>query len=327
MQREGRLALSTSGPLLLNQYEQQQRSKEDLTAATIGKYGSDLYYYVFWYESMHCLGREGAPAFHPEAIATPTITDYRIYLQEPLRFKPNTVNRAHINLKRYFAWLLSTGYIKHDSTKVVKLVGEEVSAPLHLDKQEELALVAAETKSGSPRDRVNIVLLLHPGFRARELCTLTLAQLKLGRRNGTISVYGKGNKYRVIPLDTTARYSFLAYDPSLTTSSDDPTPLFLSDMRRTQLMGRGLDYLVKKYAERAHLSDVSPHHLHQLFGYRMAASIPLHRLAQLMGHNSLDTTMHNVQATKLICNRTPSALPGDERHLRHHAFNRGFTYG
>ena len=33
-------------------------------------------------------------------------------------------------------------------------------------------------------------------------------------------------------------------------------------------------------------------------GYRMAQSVPLHRLAQLMGHDSLDTTMLYVQATK-----------------------------
>jgi integrase/recombinase XerD len=30
----------------------------------------------------------------------------------------------------------------------------------------------------------------------------------------------------------------------------------------------------------------------------MAQSVPLHRLAQLMGHDSLDTTMLYVQATK-----------------------------
>ncbi len=36
--------------------------------------------------------------------------------------------------------------------------------------------------------------------------------------------------------------------------------------------------------------DVSPHDLRHRFGYRMAAMVPLHRLAQIMGHDSLDTT-------------------------------------
>lgn len=34
------------------------------------------------------------------------------------------------------------------------------------------------------------------------------------------------------------------------------------------------------------------------FGYRMAKTVPLHRLAQLMDHDSLDTTMLYVQGTR-----------------------------
>jgi hypothetical protein len=33
-------------------------------------------------------------------------------------------------------------------------------------------------------------------------------------------------------------------------------------------------------------------------GYRMAAMVPLHRLAQIMGHDTLDTTLIYVQGTK-----------------------------
>ena len=55
--------------------------------------------------------------------------------------------------------------------------------------------------------------------------------------------------------------------------------------------------MIKKYAERAKVNDVSPHDLRHRFGYRMAQSVPLHRLAQLMGHDSLDTTMVYVQGT------------------------------
>jgi integrase/recombinase XerD len=55
--------------------------------------------------------------------------------------------------------------------------------------------------------------------------------------------------------------------------------------------------VIKKYAGRANLQDVSPHDLRHRFGYRMATSVPLHRLAQVMGHDSLDTTMLYIQAT------------------------------
>ena len=147
---------------------------------------------------MCCLGREETPAFRPEAITTPTMTNYREYLQQTLGLKPNSVNRTLISLKRYFTWLLSTGHLKHDPAKVVKLVDEEVLAPRHLDDQEEQALVAAVTESGSLRDRAIVILWLHTGLRARELCTLTRAHVRLGKRSGTVVVRGKRNKYCIV---------------------------------------------------------------------------------------------------------------------------------
>ncbi len=46
------------------------------------------------------------------------------------------------------------------------------------------------------------------------------------------------------------------------------------------------------------VQDVSPHDLRHHVGYRMAVLVPLHRLAQMMGHDSLDTTMLYIRATK-----------------------------
>lgn len=85
----------------------------------------------------------------PASVATPTITDYRTYLQLELHLKPNSVKRSLMSLKRYFAWLVSSGKITSNPAKVVKLVGEEVSAPRQLDDQEEQALVAAVTERGN----------------------------------------------------------------------------------------------------------------------------------------------------------------------------------
>jgi len=64
------------------------------------------------------------------------------------------------------------------------------------------------------------------------------------------------------------------------------------------LSERALGYIIKKYACVAKLSDVSPHDLRHRFGYRMAETVPLHRLAQIMGHDSLDTTKLYIQGTK-----------------------------
>jgi integrase/recombinase XerC len=283
------------GERALAQYERRLRTEEDLTTATIRNYLSDLRHFAAWCEFTWKQGREEDLPFTSEKVSTPTITDYRIHLQLVLHLKPNSVNRSLISLKRYFAWLLSTGQTRYDPAKMVKLVGEKVSTPRHLDDQD---LVAAVTEMGNLRDCAIIVLMLHTGLRARELCTLTCAQVKIGKRSGTVTVLGKRNKQREIPLNATARMALLDYDPLLQKPQPNTAPLFLSEKRHTQLTERGLGYTIKKYAEKANVHDVSPHDLRHRFGYRMAASVPLQRLAQIMGHDSLDTTMPYVRGTK-----------------------------
>jgi integrase/recombinase XerD len=61
---------------------------------------------------------------------------------------------------------------------------------------------------------------------------------------------------------------------------------------------RALGYVVSKYAALAKVEDVSPQDLRHRFGYVMAERVPLHRLAQIMGHDSLDTTMVYVRGTR-----------------------------
>ena len=55
---------------------------------------------------------------------------------------------------------------------------------------------------------------------------------------------------------------------------------------------------MSKYAAQARVRDLSPHDLRHRFGYRVAQTVPLHRLAQLMGHDSLDTTLRYVRGTQ-----------------------------
>ncbi len=174
-------------------------------------------------------------------------------------------------------------------------VPKEATAPRHLNNDEESALIAAVNTTGKLRDRTIIILLLHTGLRARELCTLTRKQVYIGKRNGTLRIIGKRNKVRDVPLNATARSILSVY---LETLPKEGTYLFPSEKTQEALTERALGHLIAKYAKQAHLVDVSPHDLRHRFGYRMAQVVPLHRLAQIMGHDSLDTTMLYIRATK-----------------------------
>jgi integrase/recombinase XerD len=294
MKREAQPALSLKGQQALGLYAETLRQLEDLSVVTVRNYLSDLRQFMAWCE---CCWREewNEASFTPQAITPSLLIRYRTYLQTILWLKPSSVNRAIMSLKRYFAWAARTQVIQQDPTSTVKFVPKEATAPRHLDDDEEGALIAAVNATGTLRDRTMITLLLHTGLRAGELCTLTCQQVHVGKRNGTLRIIGKRHKVRDVPLNATARSILGAY---LETLPKESTYLFPSEKTQEALTERALGHLITKYARQAHLVDVSPHDLRHRFGYRMAEVVPLYRLAQIMGHDSLDTTMLYIRGTK-----------------------------
>ena len=211
MRRVNKPALSTSGQQALEQYAAYLHDEVDTSAATVRNYLSDLQQFIAWCETTWAEGHEQARSFTPAAITTLLLTRYRGYLQHSLRLKPTSVNRALVALKRYAAWATDQGVISRNPATAVKLIPADVGAPRQLEDDEEDALVSAVTTSGTLRDRTIILLMLHTGLRAREVCTLQRSQVILGKRSGRLTVYGKRNKYREVPLNATARKALTDY--------------------------------------------------------------------------------------------------------------------
>jgi len=294
MRRAAQPLLSVDGQHALGQYAQVLQHLEDLSPVTTRNYLSDLRQFIAWCECSWHEGQEDR-FFTPQAVAPSLLMRYREYLQTRLSLKPSSVNRTLMSLKRYFAWTRKTHLIQSDPASPIKFVPKEASPPRHLNDDEEDALVAAVNATGTLRDQTIITLLLHTGLRAQELCTLTRQQVHLGKRNGTLRITGKRKKVREVPLNTTARSILNHYLEEL---PQEFQYLFPSEKTQKALTGRALGHLIAKYAGQAKIVDISPHDLRHRFGYRMAEVVPLHRLAQIMGHDSLDTTMLYVRGTK-----------------------------
>ncbi len=296
--------LSEAGEGVISRYGRYLTEEQDLSAATVRNYLSDLRGFASFCESSWSEGEEASEPFSPANVTTPAITLYRSHLKNVAELKPASINRYLVSVKRYFSWAVDAGVVGRDPAKAVKLVPRVVPAPRHLSDGEEAALVSAAERYGTSRDRTLIVVALHSGLRAEELCNLKPAHVKLGKRSGHLKVYGKRGKYREVPLNVTARE---ALEEWLEELPEDPSWLFLSRKGRTNGNGekeaqpitvRGLAYVVKRYADLARVEDLSCHDLRHRFGYRMAERVPLHRLAQIMGHDSLDTTMVYVRGTQ-----------------------------
>lgn len=305
MGRDAKPMLTREGQMPLDAYAAALHADADLRPATERNYLADLRHFAAWCEATWGAGVDEPVPFAPERVATPTLTAYRANLQS-LGLAPATINRHLISLKRYCAWATTRGRLGTDPARAVKLVARVPPPPRQLDDREEAALVAAVTQYGPLRDRALIVLALHTGLRAAELCQLRPGNLRLGTRSGEVAIWGKRTKHRLVPLNATARAMLAEYLPSLPPgaawlfpSRKGATAVDGAGTREMRPVGeRALGHLVARYAELGRVADVSPHDLRHRFGYRMAATVPLHRLAEIMGHDSLDTTRRYVAGTR-----------------------------
>ncbi len=291
MSRPAQPTLSPTAEQALADCEQYLRTERDVSPATLRNYLSDLRQFAAWFEDTEQAGQ--AP-FTPQSLTTPTITRYRAWLQRERKLKAASVNRSLVSLKGYCSWATDEELLQRDPARVVKPVAETPRPPRHLTDQQESALIAAVTASGNVRDRVLLIVMLHTGLRAGEVCGLQRDDVSIGPRSGSLRICGKRNKYREVPLNATARAALHEWLEQLPT---DQRYLFPSPKTDQGLTPRALGQLVKKHAKAAGVPDLHPHDLRHRFGYRMAENVPLHRLAQIMGHDSLDTTRLYTQAT------------------------------
>lgn len=286
--------ISKQGQQIIQNFIADLSTQDDLNPKTLKEYSSDLKHFIRWYETAD--HQEEEIQFRVEDVATPTLTRYRDAMQQTMKLKPATINRRLVTLKRFFEWAVATGKLQRNPSKPVKLVPEERVSPRQMTDKEEAALVAAVERTGSLRDQTIIILMLHTGLRTMEVCDLTPEDIKIGKRSGVLLVRsGKRNKQREVPLNSTCRAALQKY---MDTLPKDSPYLFPSEKTGKRLTERGLRHIIHKYMKEANISGLSAHDLRHRFGYIMSENTPLHRLAQIMGHDNLNTTRIYVSATR-----------------------------
>ena len=264
---------------------------EGLSENTVGSYRSDLKHFAQWFEGTNGEG------FKPEAITPIDVGEYKSYLQTVKGFKPSTINRRLAAIKRLCRWARTQGLIEENPTSEIKGVPRTRTAPKALSRREAARLVRMAQRHGNKRDVAILQLLRHTGVRVSELCGLTLDDLEIFERKGQITVrYGKGGRYREIPLNRDARRALREYLEVRPKVGDNP--LFIG--QRGNGLGRAAVYdVVTKYARLAGLEDVSPHTLRHTFGkLALDAGETLVTVANLMGHSRLDTTAIYTQPSR-----------------------------
>ncbi len=188
----------------------------------------------------------------------------------------STINKIWNAIKKYCKFVGKEECIEDIS--VVKAPDYKKEAPQALSRNERNRLIREIDRTGNKRDFAILMVLLNTGIRVSELVTIDRSDVEISDRKGNLTVIGKGNKERTIPLNAETRRAIRRY---LEERSDLHTALFLSN-RGKRISVRTVQNLIHKYG----------YHVHQLRHtfitdlQRSGADLTL--IQSLSGHSSLE---------------------------------------
>jgi integrase/recombinase XerC len=213
------------------------------------------------------------------------------------RLSASSLQRELSSLRSFMQWLVDGEVLKHNPVQDFSIQHPQRPLPVTFDPEVmQQILDQAEPADEQDarlwcRDKAILELFYSSGLRLSELSRLTLKQLDLGR--ALVTVTGKGNKTRVLPVGSKAIQAIQAWLPLRNQwLMEHETALFVSQRHGTGLSTRQIERRVSLQASRAGVSQhLHPHLLRHCFAsHLLGASGDLRAVQELLGHADISTT-------------------------------------
>ena len=142
------------------------------------------------------------------------------------------------------------------------------------------------------RDHAILELFYSSGLRLAELVNLNINMLDF--TEGTVTVTGKGNKTRIVPVGSHALdaiQAWLKYRLLIKIADTNPTALFVTQ-RGKRITPRAVQYRVKEWSLKQGINtSMHPHLLRHSFATHMLqSSQDLRAVQEMLGHANISTT-------------------------------------
>ena len=224
--------------------------------------------------------------------------------QDELARSSSTILRRYSLLRNYFSFLNEEN-ILHEEMPDVDKPKSSKRLPFVMSNEEVDELLEAPdiSKDNGMRDRAMLELMYATGLRVSELLSLRFRNVNM--QNGLITVYGKGNKQRSVPVSSFALEFLRKYidgPRTRVTGSKDTDIIFLN--RDGKALSRTYFFMqIKRYAEEKGIdSSVSPHTLRHCFATHLLENgASLRAVQEMLGHSNIATTqIYTEVSTKRI---------------------------
>lgn len=209
-------------------------------------------------------------------------------------YQARSTARFLSGLRSFYKYAVREGRIAEDPTLLVSMPQLGAPLPKSLSEADVEALLAAPDPEDTLglRDRTMLEVLYATGLRVTELVSLTLDEINL--REGSLRVFGKGSKERLIPLGEEAiawLEDYLKTARPLLLGGQPGDVLFPSQ-RGTPMTRQTFWHRIKLHAQVAGIrTSLSPHTLRHAFAtHLLNHGADLRTVQMLLGHTSLSTT-------------------------------------
>lgn len=233
----------------------------------------------------------------PVCIEDITKEDIRLFLGGLIRhgMSKKSVARKLASLRAFFNFLMKSDLLKANPTLTLISPKTEKHLPEFLREEEIITALEGIVENGDSiaqiRDKAILELFYGTGMRLSELVGLDLNNVDL--TSGTVRVYGKGGKERILPIGRNAAKSVKHYLSSRAEFHpfQGNRALFLNRMGK-RMSSRGIQNIVKKWLTRvSEKNKLSPHVLRHTFAtHLLDHGADLKAVKELLGHASLSTT-------------------------------------
>ena len=217
-----------------------------------------------------------------------TTEDLRSYLDTYQR--RGTVSKVTLDnvrriLSSFFAWLEDEDYIvKSPVRRIHKVKTGKTVKETYTDESLELMRDHCE----NTRDLAMIDLLASTGIRVGELVKLNRNDVDFDNRE--CIVFGKGNKERKVYFDARTKIHLQRYLAERTDQNDALFVSLLKPFDRLQISG--VEIRLRKIGRELNFQKVHPHKFRRtLATMAIDKGMPIEQVQQLLGHQSIDTTL------------------------------------
>jgi site-specific recombinase XerD len=253
--------------------------ERDCSKHTLIALASDIRHFLEFYS------KQNSEVFSFKRAVTRDVASFRDNMKAA-GLKPGSINRRLVNIRLFFKEAQRMGIIQQNPAEGVRQLAMQTLAPKSLTPVEARRLLREIEIRGNLRDMLVVNLMLLAGLRASEVITLTVADVELSERKGTLHIRNaKGNKSREVPANALLRDYLNKYIARCKPQGQ------LIVGQRGAIVQLALNQIVGKYAKKAGIK-CTPHTLRHGFAYAYLQqnSGDIVGLAQILGHGSISTT-------------------------------------